>query len=330
MKLLIAIALIAGMFFVGMVGYVVIEEWSLFDSLYMTAITLTSVGYQEVHPLSHQGRVFTVFLVIGGYGTLAVMIGLVSSFLVELKFKEMRRLRKMEKKLNRTINHYIICGAGEIAEKIMEEFNKKGVSFVLIEKEQEQMKKILEKYPGTIYVEGDATNEDILKKAKIDRAEGLIITFSSDADNLFLVTSAKAINPNLRIISRATREQTQRKLTVAGADAVILPDVVAALRMASLAIRPHVVSFLDVLTGAGELTLNLEEVEIPQGSKLTGKTLGEANIPRETGLIVIAIKRKQMERFQFNPSFTEKINPEDILIVLGNEQQIAKLKRYVK
>ena len=177
---------------------------------------------------------------------------------------------------------------------------------------------------------GDATDEDILEKAKIKKAKGLIVTFSSDADNLFVVTSAKALNPNLKIISRATREETQRKLAIAGADAVILPSLTCALRMVALAIRPHVVSFLDILTGAGELTLNLDEVQIPLDSKLAGKTLGEANIPRETGLIVIAIKKKGTDQFQFNPLSTEKINPGDILIVLGNQNQVAKLEEYVK
>jgi len=329
-KLFAALIIVVAIFITGTAGYVYIEGWSVFDSLYMTAITLTSVGYQEVHPLSRAGRAFTIFLVICGYGMLAVMIGLVSTFLIEAEFTELRRFKKMEKRLQKLENHYIICGGGRIGERVAEEFARAKVPFALIEKDEERVNYLLEKYPGIICIKGDATEEGVLKKAKIEKAKGILTTFPSDADNLFVVISARAINPMLRTISRAAEEETQRKLTAAGADAVILPNLTGALRMASLAIRPNVVSFLDVMCGTGEFTLNLEEVEIPPSSWLIGKTLGEAKIPNKTGLIVIAIKKRGTDIFKFNPLSTEKLDPRDILIVLGSGEQIKKLKRYAR
>jgi len=307
LKLLFVLIVVGIIFLTGTAGYVYIEGWSVLDSLYMTAITLTSVGYQEVHPLSETGRIFTIFLVICGYGMLAVMVGLVSTFVIETEFTEIRKLRKMEKKLQKLENHYIICGGGRIGERAAEEFIKTKTPFVIIEKREERVSFLIEKYE-----------------------KGILTTFPSDADNLFVVISAKAINPSLRIISRAAEEETQKKLIAAGADAVILPNLTGALRMVSLAIRPNVVSFLDVMTGAGEVTLNLEEVKIPPSSQLAGKTLGEAQIPRKTGLIVIAVKKRDTQTFKFNPLSTEKLDSEDVLIVLGNSDQIKKLKEYVK
>ncbi len=329
-KLTITLMVVMTVFVTGTVGYHYIEGWSLFDSLYMTAITLTSVGYQEVHPLSREGKIFTIFLVVCGYGILAVTIGLVSTFLIEAEFKEIRRLRKMEKKLEKIEGHYIICGGGRIGERIVEEFIKAKIPFVVIEKEEERINLLVEKYPELIYVRGDATDEDILRKARIEKAKGLLTTFPSDADNLFVVISARAINPRLRIISRAAQEETQDKLAAAGVDAVILPDLIGALRMASLVIRPNVVSFLDIMTGTGEVTLNLEEVEIPAGSWLIGKTLGDAKIPSKTGLIVIAVKKEGEDKFKFNPLSSEKINSNDVLVVLGNDEQISRLREYVR
>jgi len=329
-KLTITLMVVMAVFVTGTVGYHYIEGWSLFDSLYMTAITLTSVGYQEVHPLSRKGKIFTIFLVVCGYGILAVTIGLVSTFLIEAEFKEIRRLRKMEKKLEKIEGHYIICGGGRIGERIVEEFIKAKIPFVVIEKEEERINLLVEKYPELIYVRGDATDEDILRKARIEKAKGLLTTFPSDADNLFVVISARAINPRLRIISRAAQEETQDKLAAAGVDAVILPDLIGALRMASLVIRPNVVSFLDIMTGTGEVTLNLEEVEIPAGSWLIGKTLGDAKIPSKTGLIVIAVKKEGEDKFKFNPLSSEKINSNDVLVVLGNDEQISRLREYVR
>ncbi|HHF98063.1 MAG TPA: potassium channel protein [Candidatus Aerophobetes bacterium] len=330
LKLLFVLIVVGIIFLTGTAGYVYIEGWSVLDSLYMTAITLTSVGYQEVHPLSETGRIFTIFLVICGYGMLAVMVGLVSTFVIETEFTEIRKLRKMEKKLQKLENHYIICGGGRIGERAAEEFIKTKTPFVIIEKREERVSFLIEKYEDIICIKGDATDEDILKKAGIEKAKGILATFPSDADNLFVVISAKAINPSLRIISRAAEEETQKKLIAAGADAVILPNLTGALRMVSLAIRPNVVSFLDVMTGAGEVTLNLEEVKIPPSSQLAGKTLGEAQIPRKTGLIVIAVKKRDTQTFKFNPLSTEKLDSEDVLIVLGNSDQIKKLKEYVK
>lgn len=329
-KLFVALVIVGIIFFIGTTGYVYIEKWSVFDSLYMTAITLTSVGYQEVHPLSRSGRAFTIFLVICGYGMLAIMVGLVSTFVIETEFTEIRKLKKMEKKLNKLENHYIICGGGKIGERIAEEFIKAKIPFALIEKNEERVNLLVEKYQNIICIKGDATDESVLKKAKVEKAKGLLSTLPSDADNLFVVISARAINPKLRTISRAAEEETQRKLVAAGAGAVILPNLTGALRMVSLAIRPNVVSFLDVMTGTGEVTLNLEEVEIPPYSTLTEKTLGEAKIPKKTGLIVIAIRKKSTGTFKFNPLSIEKLEPKDILIVLGNNEQIKKLKEYVK
>ncbi len=313
----------------GITGYMIIEKWTFVDSAYMTVITLSSVGFREVHPLSATGRVFTIFLILGGLGTLFYGISLITEFIAEGGLHELLRRRKMNKLISQLNDHYIICGAGDTGRSTIDEFVKTRSNFVVIEPDIEQIKKI-DGSDSLPYVEDDPTKDDTLLKAGIKKAKGLISTLPSDKDNLFVVLSARALNPRLRIVSQAIEEDSKPKLLKAGADSVVLPNVIGGLRMASEVLRPAVVTFLDFMIRGKEMTLRVEEAKISSGSSFIGKTLGEAEVPRKTGLIVVAIKDSGDGSYHYNPGASTKLKKDDILIVMGDVEQIRKLKELIK
>ena len=236
----------------------------------------------------------------------------------------------MERKIQGMNNHFIICGKGETGEHIIKEFQRAHVPFVIIEKDKEEIEK-LDASPEMMFVEGDATEDEVLFKAGIKRAQGLVTALPLDTDNLFVVISARHINPRLRIVARATDETALYKMKTAGADNVISPNTIGGLRMASIMLRPTVVAFLDVMSkGAGDVSLRLEESIIPAGSHLDNKTLIEAKIPQKTGLMIIAIKKKGETSFLYNPTSAATLSVGDTLIVLGNLGQVDRLHQYIE
>jgi len=325
LKIFLLLALI---FVGGILGYMIIEGWSFLDSLYMTIITLTTVGFMEVKPLTAAGRYFTIFFLIIGFSVIIYGLGTVTAFFVEGELLGIIRSRKMKRKIAKMSDHYIICGSGKMGMHVINEFLKTENEFVVIEKDENEIKNLQQKNPNIMFVEGDASFDENLSAAGIDRARGLITTTSSDKDNLFVVLTARSLNPHLRIVTRATEEESVHKLYTAGANAVISPHMIGGMRMASEMLRPAVVSFLDVMLQTKDRVLRIEEAAIEKNSKFDGITLIEANIPQKTGLIVIAIKNRERGEYVYNPSSDFLLKVNDVLIILGDINQLKILKEY--
>ena len=329
-------ALFFGFFLLaGAIGYVWIEHWSWGDSIYMTVITLTAVGYDEIHPLSPPGRAFTSFILFGGITGLGLWFAFLTSFIVELDLAKAFRRRRIQKEVKKMKNHVIVCGAGRTGSQVIEELLTAGETFVVIERDREINQRLEELLPDLKVIEGDATVDHFLEEAGIDQARGLIACLSKDTDNLFVCLSARDQRKDLEIVARAYEEETVSKLYRAGADHVVSPNASGAIRMASYMLRPVVVSFLDVATRSPDLTLRMEQERVSESSPLVGKALADIKLPQYTGLIVIGIRKKNPPEaeedftYVFNPQADTQLDPGDIMIVLGKPEQIDKLRKFV-
>ena len=314
---------------VSTVGIKLIEGWSWLDSLWHTVITISTVGYGEVRPLSTAGKIFTMLVIVVAFAVFAYGASTVASMIFEGELRKIFVNKRMEKMVAKLKNHTIVCGIGRTGLAAVKELYKEKVPFVVVEKSEEKIEEAREKYPNLIYIHGDATQDETLIKAGIKSASNLIVATADDADNLFITLSAKNLNPRIRIVTRANREENVIKLKRAGATEVILPNVIGGLRMASLAVRPSVVSFLDIVTHHGEIDLRLEEVEVPKGSPFHGKLLKELDIPKKTGVIVIGIRREDGS-FILNPTSSTMVLEGDRLIIIGTKEQAEKLRKLVK
>jgi voltage-gated potassium channel len=310
-------------------GIMLIEKWSFLDALWHTIITISTVGYGEIHPLSTAGKIFTMVVIVVAFAIFAYGASTVASMLFEGELKRIFVIKRMEKMASRLKDHTIVCGLGRTGLAAIKELWREKIPFVVIEKDEQRIEEAREKYPNLIYIHGDATQDETLIKAGIKSAANLIVATANDADNLFITLSAKNLNPKIRIVTRANREENVLKLKRAGATEVILPNVIGGLRMASLAIRPSVVSFLDIVTHHGEIDLRLEEVNVPKGSPFHGKLLRELEIPKKTGVIVIGVRREDGS-FILNPTSTTMVLEGDALIIIGTREQAEKLKELVK
>jgi voltage-gated potassium channel len=317
---------------IGTVGYMTVEGWEFHDALYMTVITVTAVGYEEVHPLTRTGQYFTMALLTGGITVMGMWFGAVAAALVELDLNNILRTRATMKRLAELSNHVIICGAGRTGRQVIQEFIDLGRPFLVIERDRRRIEELEEEIPDVMILHGDATSDEKLEEAGVDRAMGLAACLSADADNLFLCLSARALRPDIMIVARGYEEDTMAKLYRAGADHVISPNISGAIQMASFILRPSVVSFLDIATHSPDLALRLEQSEVRTGSQLAGKSLAQARIPQTTGLIVIALRKAGAgpHDFTFNPVADTVLNEGDTMIVLGTPQQLTSLRDYVQ
>ncbi len=323
---LIIVAL-AGMavFWAGVAGFMIIEKMSFIDAFYMTVITLSTVGFGEVKPLSPQGRIFTSFLIISGVGTFAYAVTSVSQFMVEGEMRKLfdaRRRRKLMKKLE---NHIIVCGFGRVGERICEELEKEKIPFVVIDEDPKRIE--LAEAKGYLFVFQDTTDTEALEKAGISKAKAVIAALGDDADNLFLTITAKELNPRVLVVARVNNSQNQKKLIKAGADKVIAPHIIGAIRMAQAAIRPVVSDFVELATTGKDLQFLLEEVKIPEGSPICGKSILELELRKKTGAIIIAMVKKG--KVIKSPEPTELLEAGDLLIALGSREDIAKLEKLI-
>jgi len=309
----------------GTVGYSIIEGWTLFDSLYMTVITLSTIGYQEVRPLSFTGRAFTIILVFVGVGAVAYGINNGIRIVFEGEIQKAFGRRKLEKRLKSIKNHFIVCGYGRMGKIICNELKAKGVPFVVVEKEPPE----LDADEETVFVYGDATKDEILKQAGIEKARGLISVLSTDAQNLYVVLSARELNPSLFIVARAGEEGSGQKLLRAGADRVVSPYHIGGLRIAQTVLKPAVVDFLEFATRSGNLELQMEEIPVEGGSLIAEKTIHEAGVGRELGVIVVAIKRRDGD-MKFNPVHNTLIKAGDTLIAIGETEKLKALEELAK
>ncbi|MBI3088338.1 MAG: potassium channel protein [Candidatus Omnitrophica bacterium] len=322
-----ALLLLLATFLIGVIGYQRIEGWNTFDALYMTVITLATVGYGETHPLSPAGRTFTVFLIMLGVGVLTYGVTAATAFVVEGTMTNLIGRRKMEADISKLRGHIILCGAGETGRHIAAELLKARVPFVVIDKDGERLK-ALDAAAHVLFIEGDATQDEVLARARIQDARGLISILPQDRDNVFVVLTARALNPRLRIISKVVELESRAKLAKAGADATVSSNFIGAMRMASEMIRPAVVSFLDTMLRADGGNVRVEEVRLPTGSALAGRTLQDARIYEQTGLLVIATSDGRT--YEVNPNPALRLQEGSGLIVCCAPEQLARLRDLVK
>ncbi len=318
MSRLIRIALVLVLVIVvGTVGYRVIEHgtaWSVLDALYMTVITLASVGFQEVHPLSPAGRVFTIFLILGGTGVVVYGISTLTAFIVEGELTSVLRRRRMQRGIDKLTDHFIVCGADQTGRYAIDELEKTKQRFVVVDRNPERLQELEAR--GVLTQHGDATHDTVLTAAGILRARGLITALHTDADNLFVTLTAKGLNPGLRVISKAVEEASEAKLRRAGADGVVMPNYIGGLRLASELIRPAVVTFLDRMVRTPERAIRVAPIEIAPHSPLNGRTLAESGLLDRDGITVVALLGADGV-YHFNPKKTTHLSPEHTVIVIG-------------
>jgi voltage-gated potassium channel len=308
---------------IGTAGFHYIEDWPWFDGLYMVVTTLTTIGYQEVHPLSHTGRIFNVFVILSGVSLLLLGVGALSQALLEFELQSFFGRRRMEREIARLTDHFIICGMGRVGRSVARELARKPASFIIIENADNKRQKFASE--NWLVLAGDATQEETLRQAQIERASGLIAATTTDATNLYIVLTARGLNPHLKIIARASEDAAEKHLLTAGANSVVSPYSFAGQRIAQSLLRPHVVSFLDTATTHLGMDLEIGEVHITSGSMFAGKTLESSRIRQERGVIVLAIKRRDAMRF--NPAPDERIEPDDCLIAMGEPAQLRQLEQ---
>lgn len=319
------VMLLVSLILTGTIGYKFLLDLSLIDALYMTIITISTVGYAEVGVMDTEAKMFSIILIFISLGTVGYLFTSVVSSFLEGDLRKAWRRRRMESHISDLKNHYIICGAGETGHNAIKQFKKSNVSFVVIDRDEEKINELIEENIPAIH--GDASQEYILDKARIDYAKGLISSLSSDAENVYTVLTARQMNKNLYIVSRSINKHADEKLKKAGANNTISPNEIGGNRMASLMLRPNVISFLDIVTRAGDVILDLEDVVIFKDSSLIDLSLMQAKIPEKTGLIVLAIKKKNLEKLSLNPSSDEVLKEGDTMIVLGREEQVNQLKK---
>jgi voltage-gated potassium channel len=320
----LAIGLLALVIAGGTAGYIAIEGWTAWDALYMTVITVTTVGYREVHPLSRVGEAFTIVLLIGGVGTALYTFTLLATMVVEgglqLRF-EQRRIRRM---IDHLQDHFILCGYGRIGSIVAEELRRGGTPFVVVDRDPERVHQVVAS--GLLGVEADASREEVLRRLGIERARGLIAAVGTDAENVYAILTARVLAPHLFIVARAETEDAGRKLLRAGASRVLSPYQIGAVQMAQTALRPAVVDFVQLATSAGSLELAMEQIRIAAGSALAGRSLVDANLRQRFSVIVVGIQRHGGQ-LEFNPTADALMNPGDDLVVLGRPTNLRDLEQ---
>ncbi len=311
---------------IGTIGYVFIEDYSWFDAFYMTIITVATVGYQEVHPLSVEGKLFTAFLIITSFGTFAYAVSSITKFVIDGEFNEFFKNRKLNATIDKISDHVIICGYGRNGRQAAQVLKKHHKRFVVIENSATLTATLNHKF-SELVITGDSTQDEVLLKAGIMRAKAIITTLPVDADNLFIVLTARNLNKNITIISRASEDNSDTKLKIAGANNVIMPDRVGGAHMASLVMKPDVMEFIDHITAEGGNNISLEEISFERiPDELKNKTLKDLEIRNRSGANIIGYKTA-MGEYIINPSADTRIIPDSKLFVLGTPEQISALKK---
>ena len=307
----------------GVVGFMIIEGWNFIDSLYMTVITITTTGFQEVHPLSQSGHIFTVFLIILSFGTIFYIGGTGVQYVIESKFIRRRRMLKQMEKFK---DHYIVCGYGRMGSHICDKLEEAKVPFVVIENNPNNFAKL--DSLGHVYDKGDAASDDTLIRVGIQKAKGLVVVLSTDPENVFATLSARVLNPSLFIVARAIDEDTESKLIKAGANRVVKPYELGGSRMAEIVLRPGVLDFIDVVYGSNKVDIHIEEITVKAGSKMHKKTLAELPLRSEFNTIIVAIQNEEKGIFIYNPKGDTIVDEGNKLIAIGEEANLDKLRGY--
>jgi voltage-gated potassium channel len=316
---LLAVFLVA----LGTAGYMMIEGWTILDSLYMTVITLSTIGYGEVNPVSQIGRIFTLILIVMGVGFFLYVIGNVVQFLVEGRIRLVLGRHKLDKQISQLNNHYIVCGYGRMGRAFCRYLIQKGLKFVVLEKNEARIP--IMNADHILYFAGEATSEENLLKAGIKRASNLIATLGTDADNVFLVLLAKGLNPELYVVARASQNASKKPLDTAGADVVVSPFDIGARRMAHAILRPNVIRFLEFAFTDETTDIHIEEFFVAESSKLVDVTLKDSGIRQSRNLIILSIIKKDGEMV-FNPSADTAIGAGEKVIAVGSIKDLRKLE----
>jgi voltage-gated potassium channel len=325
-KILQLAAILSALLVLGSLGFVWLEGWSFFDALYMTVTTLATVGYREVHPLSTIGQAYNMILIITGMGIMLYIVSTVARVVVEWEIREALGRRKLAKGIQKLHDHYIICGFGRIGEIISRQLKQRGFPLIVVDKDPDLPARLEEL--GYYYAVGDATKEEVLLEAGIDRAKGLVAVVSKDADNVYIILTARSLNPELFIMARAEELGAEQKLFRAGADRVVSPYEIGGRAMAHTILHPTVVDFIDLAMREG-VELSMEEVAVGTSSSLLGLPLKDTGIRRRFDLIIVAIKRADGEML-FNPQPETPILAGDTLIAVGNRKNLDALEEMVR
>lgn len=325
-RLLWLLLLMSTLLCLGTLGFRWVEGWSLFDSFYMTLMTLTTVGYGEVHPLSLYGRIVASMLMFAGVATVFVSIGVLVDQVVKLEMGDYFGRRRRQHMLDKLNNHYIVCGGGRVGRSVIRELRRSAVPVVLIDSDPRRAEWAIQEGIPTLVA--DATQDETLRRASVESAKGLVAAISSDAENVYVTLSARVLNPNLLISARATDEQAEEKLRRAGATTVFTPYAFIGHRLAQSMLRPHLLNFLDVASafaGRPDLDIETEQVNITEDSPLCHRTLEEARLRQAYGVIVLALK-KAAGAMLFNPSGNTRMENGDVLIAMGERPQLKRME----
>lgn len=321
-RILLIAALIALMLLAGTIGFRLIEGYPLFDAFYMTLITITTVGYEEVHPLSHAGRVFNSFVIFFGVSAMFVAVGAMTQTIIELQLQDRYGERRRRRAIRHMKDHYIVCGFGRVGRNAAFELQRAGVPFVVVDRNEQRVERAAA--AGMAAIHADATRDESLRQAGVDRARGFIAALATDADNVFVILSVKTLNPGLTVVTRASEEDSEEKLRRAGADMVMSPYSIAGHRLAQALVRPHVVQLVDFAGQAFGLDVTLEQLRVAIEPTPGLRRLGNL-APREKGLIVLAI-RKPDGRMIFNPPVDMEVSGGDVLIIMGEQPNLRQLE----
>jgi voltage-gated potassium channel len=317
-------ALLLFTLFVGIVGFQRIEGFSIFDAFYMTLITITTVGYQEIHTLSRAGRVFNSFLILFGVSAMFFVLAAVTQTIIELELQDRHGKRRKKRMIKELQNHIIVCGFGRVGRNASFELQRGKFPFVVVDRSEQRVQRATA--AGLLAVLADATRDECLHEVGVTRARGLIAALPSDAENLFIILSAKTLNPKLTVATRASEEEAEQKLRRAGADTVFAPYTMAGHRLAHALVRPHVVEFLDFATGALAPKIRMEQVRVAPEAEFISKSLAEMLQRRNFRIIVLAIRRPDGQMI-FNPPPATSIGAGDFLIVLGEQPDLEQLEK---
>jgi voltage-gated potassium channel len=323
-RLILILSAIVATLIGGTLGFIFIERYPPFDAFYMTLITISTVGYAEVHPLSQAGRIFNSFLIFFGVTIMLLAVGGMTQAIIELELNQYFGKRRNRKMIEQLHDHYIVCGFGRVGRGAANELLRGGVPFLVVDKNEDRVEWAMK--AGMLAVLADATDDETLRDAGILRAKGLIATLQSDADNLFVILSAKALKPSLLVSARVNSEQTEKKMRLAGADYVFAPYDMTGNRMAQVMLKPHVFQFIDFTTKGIGLNVGIEQLRVPAMSELASKSLIDTQIRKELGVIVLAI-RKADGRMLFNPPAQAEIEGGDYLIVMGEAADLQRLEQ---
>jgi len=308
----------------GVTGLMVIEGWSFLDAVYMTITTISTVGYREVRPLSSTGMIFIIILIIVGVGAFLYAVATLAEYVVSGQLRGVLEKKKMRNQISKLKGHYLICGFGRVGQQVALELKREGKDFVIIDVNPPALSKCGQF--GYLYVEGNASEDEVLKDAGILKASGLVSAVDSDAENVYVTLSAKNLRKDLCIVARASSTEAEYKLLMAGADRVISPYTIGGRRLAGMLLRPNVVDFLDFVLHSGDMDLFIEEVEVREHSPFQGLTIGEAKQKYKIGANILAIKNKRNNKIIPSPESNVPIQKGDLLISLGTKGQLHELE----